>query len=108
MFTPDEEDGYTPLDGDAGYDRTGFYKKIRSSVNYSANGHKILCSGYFYRRSWKWQVLKEYNVTLNNDSVRATWDAADYSNGVKIIAGHLITPFHAEGFIEDNDTGGKL
>jgi hypothetical protein len=75
MFTQEVEDGYIPQTGNTGYDSTGFYKKIRSSVNYSKNGHKILCSGYFYRRSWKWAKNVAYNVTMsaNNSPFKATW-----------------------------------
>lgn len=85
-------DGFTPLSGDKS---TGFFKNIRSNRNYSNDGHRILCSGFFYRDGYNWQ---EHSLNFFGGSTLYPYKKFE------IIMGYNISPFQAGGSIKGGDS----
>ena len=88
----DTNGGFIPFDGSGQQLYTGFFKKIRSSKNYSKNGHKVLCSGFFYRDGFNWAIGIPLNI--NNTQKYLPYEKFE------IIMGYNISSFQARGSIK--------
>ena len=93
-------DGFKPFDGSGQQLHTGFFKKIRSSKNYSKNGHKVLCSGFFYRDGFNWADGVSLNITNNDNTTHKYLPNKKF----EIIMGYNISPFQAGGSLKGGDS----
>lgn len=111
----DDGTGFSVLTGSAGYDYTGFYKKLTSKANYSKLGNRILCSGVFYRDAYNY-TSDDYRFTIyktNSDFTKYLLSSVFISNKYTSIMGYHIHPFQASGSIsggldkDGNELGNK-
>ena len=93
--------------GSTGYDFVGFYKNIKSKVNYSKYGGHLLCSGVFYRDFYTYDYNKPILVPEYTDSTLTKFKDENkiyLENTVNLTApiGYHIFPFHCSGNITNN------
>lgn len=93
--------------GAPGYDFVGFYKNIKSKVNYSKYGGHLLCSGVFYRDFYTYNSNKDTQVPEYTDYTLTALKYPDspyqqYKVSKSAPMGYHIFPFHCSGNITNN------
>jgi hypothetical protein len=79
--------------------QVGFFKRLSSKTNYSKYGHRILCSGMFYRDYYLYEkdITRKIPTFYNANSVFNGWRDTSFDTSYIGMMGIQIYPFQCSG-----------